>query len=132
MNRSEKYKEAYLIGVAIPNSHNLHNSITEKLQKYTDFKVELIRIWQLRMAYKIPLVLSTTGIIPNKLHKRLKLLNLYLSVYILMQNILYMPYSHKVFGRTVNEKSLVSEIHTPLNQLNLCEIRSVVNGNSNK
>jgi len=104
MNISEKYKEAYLIGVAIPNSHSLNSSITENLQKYTDFKVELIRIWQLRMTYKIPLVLSTTGTIPNKLHKRLKLLNLYLALYILMQNILYILYNHKVFGRTVNEK----------------------------
>ena len=51
-----------------------------------------------------------------------------------MQNILYMSYSHKVFGRIVNEKCLVSEIHTHLNQLNLCEIRNVVKGegNSNK
>jgi hypothetical protein len=71
------------------------------------------------MAYKIPLVLSTTGIIPNKLHKRLKLLNLYPAVYILMQNILYMPYIHEVFGRTVSEKCLVSEIRTHLNQLDL-------------
>ena len=46
--------------------------------------------------------------------------------------MLYMLYSQKVFGRTVNEKCLVSEIHTHLNQLNLCEVRNVDNGNSNK
>jgi len=91
MSKSKKYKETCLIAVAIPNSHDLHDSITEKLQKYTDLKVELIRIWQLRMAYKIPLVLSTVGIIPNKLHKKLKLLNLHLALYILMQNVLYVP-----------------------------------------
>ena len=81
MSKCKKYKEAYLIGVAIPNSHDLHNSITKKLQKYTYFKVELIRIWQLRMSCKIPLVLSTTGVIANKLHNRLKLINLYLALY---------------------------------------------------
>jgi hypothetical protein len=43
-------KEAYLIVVAIPNSHSLHSTITEKLQKYTDLKEELIRIWQLTTA----------------------------------------------------------------------------------
>jgi hypothetical protein len=43
MSKSKKCKEAYLIGVAIPNSHELHNSITEKLLRYTDFKVELIK-----------------------------------------------------------------------------------------
>jgi hypothetical protein len=40
-------KEAHSIDVAIPNSHNLLSTITEKLQKYTDLKEELIRIWQL-------------------------------------------------------------------------------------
>jgi len=31
-------KESYSVGVAIPDSHNLHNTITEKLQKYRDLK----------------------------------------------------------------------------------------------
>jgi hypothetical protein len=31
-------KIAYLTNVAISNSHNLHSTITEKLQKYTDLK----------------------------------------------------------------------------------------------
>jgi hypothetical protein len=39
-------KEANLTDVAIPNSHNLHSTITEKLQKYTNLKVEEIIIWQ--------------------------------------------------------------------------------------
>jgi hypothetical protein len=34
-------KDAYLIYVAIPNSHNLYSKITEKLQKYTGLKEEL-------------------------------------------------------------------------------------------
>jgi hypothetical protein len=59
---------AYLIDVAIPNSPSLHSTTTEELQKYTDLKEELIRM--------LPLVLSTTGIIPNKLHESLKLPNL--------------------------------------------------------
>jgi hypothetical protein len=44
-------------------------------------KEELIRIWQLKMAYTVTLVLSTMDLIPNKLHKRLKL-------YMLMQKAL--------------------------------------------
>ena len=46
-------KEAYLVDVAIPNSHNLHSTITQKLQKYNGLK-ELIRIWQLKTAYVLP------------------------------------------------------------------------------
>ena len=68
-------QEAYLIGAAMPNSHNLHSTFTEKLKKYKDLKEELIRIWHLKMAYIVLLGLSTTGITPNKLHKGLKLLN---------------------------------------------------------
>jgi hypothetical protein len=37
-------KDAYSIDVAILNSHNLHSTITEKLQKYTDLKEDLIEI----------------------------------------------------------------------------------------
>jgi len=50
-------KETYLIDVAIPNSHNLHRIITKKPQKYADLKEEVIRVWQLKMAPKVPLVL---------------------------------------------------------------------------
>jgi hypothetical protein len=49
-------KEACLMDGAIFNSHNLHSIITEKLQKYTDFKEELIKMWQLKMVYIILLV----------------------------------------------------------------------------
>lgn len=43
-------EDTYLIDVAIPNSHNLHSTITPKLQKYSGLK-ELIRIWQMKTAY---------------------------------------------------------------------------------
>jgi len=62
-------KEAYFIDVAILNSQNLHSTITEKLQKYTDLKEELARIWQLRVAYLTPLGLSRIGMITYTLHK---------------------------------------------------------------
>ena len=42
-------KEAHSVDAAIPNRHNLHSTITERLQKYIDLKEELI-IWQLRTA----------------------------------------------------------------------------------
>jgi len=58
------------------------------------------------MAYVIPLALSTMSIIPNKLHKSLKLLNLHTNAY--NRYTYYMPYNQKVFGTTVNKKCLVS------------------------
>ena len=47
------------VDVAISNRHNLHCTVTEKLQKYADLKGELIRMWQLKTAHTIPPVLST-------------------------------------------------------------------------
>lgn len=80
------------------------------------------------MACNIPIVISTTDY-SKQVTQKFKLFNLNLVLYIRVQNMLY---RQKVFGRTVNEKCLVSEIHTHLNQLNLCEVRNVDNGNSNK
>jgi hypothetical protein len=50
-------REVYLIYVAIHNSHSLHSTIIERLHNYMDFKEELVRIWPLKEAYVIPLVL---------------------------------------------------------------------------
>jgi hypothetical protein len=89
-------KEAYLLDVAIPNSHNLQSTITEKLQKYTKLKEELIRIWQLKTAYIIPLVVFTAGIIPKQLHDSLKLLDLRFALYILMQKAVILNNIHDI------------------------------------
>jgi hypothetical protein len=58
-------KQAHSVDVAIPNSHSLHSTITEKLQKCTDWKEELIRIRQLKTVCIVPLDLPTTGISPR-------------------------------------------------------------------
>jgi len=58
-------KEAHSMSVAIPNSLNLHSTNTDRLQKYTHLKEQLIRIWQMKTAYILPLVLSTEGIVPD-------------------------------------------------------------------
>jgi len=46
---------------------------------------EFIKICQLKTVFVIPLVLSTTIIIPNKLNESLKLLNFAPALYIIMQ-----------------------------------------------
>ena len=78
------FKETCLIDVEIPDSQNLHSTITEKVPNYTDLKEGLISIWQLNTAFVIPFALSTTGIISNKLHDSLKLLNLRPAIYNVM------------------------------------------------
>ena len=118
----------YLTYVAIPNSHNLHSTITEKLQKYTDLKEELIRIWQLNTACIIPLVLSTMGNITNKLHESLKLLNLRPALYILMQIAVILD-TRRIVRKFLEELWVRSAWSVrPCcceRQLNCCEVRNV-------
>lgn len=78
-------KTAFLIDVTIPNTHNIQKSITEKINKYTELKEEILRIWNLEKVYIVPLVLSSTGVIPKQLHHSLSLLNLPPKSYITMQ-----------------------------------------------
>ncbi|XP_064292512.1 uncharacterized protein LOC135310067 [Plodia interpunctella] len=78
-------KTTYLIDIAVPNTHNLTKTITEKIHKYTDLKDEIYRIWNQDKVFIVPIVLSTTGVIPKHLHNSLKLLNLKPLTYINMQ-----------------------------------------------
>ena len=87
-------KESYSVGVAIPDSHNLHSTNTEKLQKYRDLKEELIRMWQLKTANMMSLVPSKIGMFPNKLYESIKLLNLRPGVYTVMQKAVILNTCH--------------------------------------
>lgn len=78
-------KITYLIDIAVPNTHNLQKTISEKINKYSELKDEVTRIWRQNKVYIIPIVLSTTGVIPNNLLHSLKILNLEESVYISLQ-----------------------------------------------
>jgi hypothetical protein len=105
--------EAHSVDAAIPNSHNLHSTVTERFQKYTALKEELITTWQLKAAYIIPLVLPTAGVIPNRFHEKLKLLDLRPALHILMQKALTLNTCHivrEVFGTTESKKCLVSTV----------------------
>nr|XP_049697160.1 uncharacterized protein LOC126054692 [Helicoverpa armigera] len=78
-------KIGYLIDMAVPNTHNLQNTIAEKISKYTELKEEIARLWHLQKAVIVPIVLSTTGVIPTQLHQSLNSLNLPPNTYHLLQ-----------------------------------------------
>jgi hypothetical protein len=58
------------------DDHGNNNNSSENVQE------ELRRIWKLSAVYVVPFVLSTTGIIPNKLQNCLKLVSLHPDIYI--------------------------------------------------
>jgi hypothetical protein len=70
---------------AVPDSHSLQSAITEKLQKFADLKCGLTTKWRLKTACIIPLVLSTEGIVTDRLQESLKLPDLRPAPYIIMQ-----------------------------------------------
>lgn len=78
-------KHTYLIDIAIPNTHNLQKTLNVKIHKYIELKEEVTRIWKMERVYIVPLVLSSTGVIPTHLSHYLKVINLPLSLYITMQ-----------------------------------------------
>ncbi|KAL4720164.1 hypothetical protein ACJJTC_008346 [Scirpophaga incertulas] len=57
----------------------------DKISKYAELKDEVTRIWRQNKVYVIPIVLSTTGVIPNHLFNSLKILNLKDTLFITIQ-----------------------------------------------
>jgi hypothetical protein len=68
----------------IPKCYKLHSAITKKHKKYTE---DHMRMWKLKMACIIPLVLSTMCNITDKLHV------VFLYIYIQQDTML-----HSLFG----------------------------------
>lgn len=78
-------KTAQIIDIAIPNSHNIQNTFSEKLTKYQELKDEIIRMWKLKKVTIVPVVISTTGVVPKNLHQSIKTLDLPPYTYALLQ-----------------------------------------------
>ncbi|XP_050550436.1 uncharacterized protein LOC118279092 [Spodoptera frugiperda] len=62
--------------IAIPNSHNIQSTISEKLSKYQDLAIEIKTQWRAQTVHIVPIVLSTTGIIPKSLTQSLNTLHM--------------------------------------------------------
>jgi hypothetical protein len=68
-------KEAAFIDIAIPLTHNLKATITEKQRNHQDLAFEIKQQWQLNKIIVIPLVLSATAVISNMLNQSITTLN---------------------------------------------------------
>jgi len=71
--------------MAVPNTHNLAKTATDKHNKYQELANEICAMWKQNTSQVIPLVISSTGVIPKPLPQSLKKLNLYPNTYIQMQ-----------------------------------------------
>jgi hypothetical protein len=82
---NKKTKNTFLIDIAVPNTHYLAKTITEKQNKYQEPANEISAMWKQNAAQVIPIVVASTGVIPKSLSQSLKILNLHLNTYIQMQ-----------------------------------------------
>jgi hypothetical protein len=83
---NKETKNTFLIDIAIPNTHSLTKTITEKQNKYQELANEVRDIWKQDAVQEVPIVISAMGIIPKSLSQSLKRLNLHPNTYIQMQN----------------------------------------------
>ena len=60
-------RQTTLIDVAIPNNNNLWSKYNEKIIKYRDLEVQIRRQWGMNTVQTIPIILSTTGVVPKSL-----------------------------------------------------------------
>jgi len=79
---NKKTKNAFSIDIAVPNTHNLAKTITDEQNKCKELANEICAMWKQKAAQLIPIVISSTGVIPKSLSQSLTRLNLHPSTYI--------------------------------------------------
>ena len=82
---NKKTKNTFLIDIAVPNTHNLAKTITDKQKKYQELANEICAMWKQKAAQMIPIVISSTGVIPKSLSQSLTRLNLHPNTYLQLQ-----------------------------------------------
>jgi hypothetical protein len=73
---NKQHKQAYLLDIAVANSHNISQTHNTKINKYLELSVAMRTLWCLEKNSILPLIISATGIVPQSLFKNLKILDL--------------------------------------------------------
>jgi len=63
------------------NTHNPAKPITDKQNKYQELANEICAVWKQKAAQVIPIVMSSTGVIPKSLSQNLTRLSLHPNIY---------------------------------------------------
>jgi len=83
----KKTKNTFLIDIAVTNTHNLAKTITDKLNKYQELANEIRAMWKHNAAQMVPIVITSTGVIPKSISQSLKRLDLHPNTCGQMQNM---------------------------------------------
>jgi len=66
---NKKTKNTFLIDTAVPNTYNLSKTINDKQNNYQELANEICGMWKQKVAHVIPIVISSTGVIPVTITK---------------------------------------------------------------
>ena len=78
---NKKTKNTFFIDIAVPNTNNLAKTTTDKQNKDQELVNEICAMWKQKAAPVIPIVISSTGVIPKSLSQSLTRLNLHPNTY---------------------------------------------------
>jgi len=59
--------KAYIIDIAVPLTHKLQDTHSEKRRKYTDLAYEINKMWRIGKVEIVPIILSSMAVIPKNL-----------------------------------------------------------------
>jgi hypothetical protein len=60
---NKQQKKAYLLDIAVPNSHNITQTCDTKINKYLELSVAIRNLWCLEKNSILPLIILATGIV---------------------------------------------------------------------
>jgi len=70
-----------LTDIFVPNTHNVSKTITDEQNKYQELANEICDMWKQKAAQVIPIVITSTGVIPKSLSQSLTRLNVHPNTY---------------------------------------------------
>ena len=76
-----------VIDVACPGDHRLVEKRNEKMNRYSDLRLEIARMWDIKTIV-VPIIIGALGSIPKDIHKFLKLLDIEYDLNILQHSVL--------------------------------------------
>jgi len=86
---NKKTQNTFSIDIAVPNTQNLAKTIIDEQNKYKELANEICAMWKQKAAQVIPIVVSSTGLIPKSLSHSLTRLNLHPNKYIYIYMYIY-------------------------------------------
>ena len=84
----KKKKEALIIDVAVPADTRVVEKEIEKIEKYQDLKREIVRLWELRTAMVVPVVIGALGSITKNFKDWMEKLNIRSTVGVVQKSAL--------------------------------------------